>query len=264
MEVWDLADPHVRVNIWGRVHPDHQGRGIGTALVQWAESRARQAIEKAPPDARVFVLTSAIEADTTAHGIFEAAGFQHVRNSWRMRIDLDAKPPAPDWPEGIAVRPMRVGVDERATIQAVRDSFKDHWSFVAGPFEEEFERWQHFMKNDKDFDRAIWFLAWDGDQIAGVSLCWPKTNDDPDMGWVGTLGVLRPYRRKGLGLALLRHSFGEFYRRGQKRVGLGVDASNLTGATRLYERAGMRVARQYRTFEKELRAGRELSTQTVE
>jgi mycothiol synthase len=64
-------------------------------------------------------------------------------------------------------------------------------------------------------------------------------------------------------VALLQHSFRELYARGQKKVGLGVDAASLTGATRLYERAGMHVARQYDTYEKELRPGRDLSTQTA-
>jgi ribosomal protein S18 acetylase RimI-like enzyme len=48
MEVWDLFDPHTRINIWGRVHPDHQGRGIANSLLRWAEVRARQAIPRAP------------------------------------------------------------------------------------------------------------------------------------------------------------------------------------------------------------------------
>jgi len=84
------------------------------------------------------------------------------------------------------------------------------------------------------------------------------------MGWVGTLGVRRPYRRQGLGLALLRHSFAEFYRRGRRRVGLGVDSQNLTGATRLYQKAGMHVSRVQLIFEKELRPGVVLSTQSAQ
>ena len=77
------------------------------------------------------------------------------------------------------------------------------------------------------------------------------------------LSVRRPWRRKGLGMALLYHSFGEFYRRGTRKVGLDVDSQNLTGATRLYERVGMRVNRQYDSYEKELRPGIELSTQSL-
>ncbi|HEV2582694.1 MAG TPA: GNAT family N-acetyltransferase, partial [Ktedonobacteraceae bacterium] len=82
-------------------------------------------------------------------------------------------------------------------------------------------------------------------------------------GWVNTLAVLRPWRKQGLGMALLLHSFREFYQRGKRKVGLGVDSQNLTGATRLYQRAGMHVAREHITYEKELRAGIELSTQIL-
>jgi len=113
------------------------------------------------------------------------------------------------------------------------------------------------------FDPTLWFLAMDGDEIAGISLCRPYAYDDPDMGFVNVLAVRRPWRKRGLGLALLRHSFNEFYRRGKRKVGLGVDAENLTGALRLYEKAGMHVHRQYNLYEKELRPGKEISVQSL-
>jgi ribosomal protein S18 acetylase RimI-like enzyme len=65
-------------------------------------------------------------------------------------------------------------------------------------------------------------------------------------------------------LALLHHSFHELGLRGKRRVGLGVDGSSLTGAVRLYERAGMHVHRERVLFEKELRPGRDLTTQRLE
>jgi ribosomal protein S18 acetylase RimI-like enzyme len=71
---------------------------------------------------------------------------------------------------------------------------------------------------------------------------------------VNVLGVRRPWRRRGLALALLLHSFHELEARGMDRVALGVDAESLTGAVRLYEKAGMRVVRQSDTWEKPLSA----------
>lgn len=123
----------------------------------------------------------------------------------------------------------------------------------------DFEKWEHWTVKREDFDPTLWFLAFDGDQLAGASLCKYQV----DVGWVDDLGVRRPWRRKGLGLALLHHSFSEFYRRGMRKVGLGVDTQNLTGATRLYKRAGMQPVREYIGYEKELRAGVELSTQAI-
>ncbi|KAA0260059.1 MAG: hypothetical protein EDM79_18925, partial [Chloroflexi bacterium] len=72
-----------------------------------------------------------------------------------------------------------------------------------------------------------------------------------------------PWRKHGLGLALLQHSFAEFYKRGKRKAGLGVDAENLTGALRLYEKAGMHVHLAFDTYEKTIREGREISVESL-
>ena len=111
---------------------------------------------------------------------------------------------------------------------------------------------------NEDIDPSLWYIAWDGDQIAGFALDRYRNGH----GWVGTLGVRRPWRKHGLGLALLYHSFGEFYKRGKQTASLGVDAANPTGATRLYQKAGMHVAAEYVSYEKELRPGLEPEVDT--
>jgi GNAT superfamily N-acetyltransferase len=185
-----------------------------------------------------------------------------------MEIHMNGSPPTPEWPMGlkgkqpIQIRTLVPG-EEIKVLDAVIDSFKDHWGYVDKPYEEEKERWLHWIETDKSHDPTLWFLAMDGDEIAGMSLCLRHAAGQPDMGWVETLGVRRPWRRRGLGLALLQHTFRENYLRGLHKVALGVDAQSLTGATWLYEKAGMHVARQSNTYEKELRPGEELSTQVV-
>jgi mycothiol synthase len=261
-EVWDLFDPHTRINTWGRVHPNHHGRGIATAMVRWAEERARRAIPRAPEGTRVAMMNWISSLDTTAHDVMLRSGFNLIRHSYRMRIDLTEAPPAPVWPDGITLRPFDPDRDLEAVAWADREAFRDHWGFVERPFEQELQMFRHWLGEPR-FDPALWFVAVHGDEVAGISLCDSQTDDDPDMGWVASLGVLRAYRKQGLGLALLRHSFGELYRRGRRAVGLGVDAQNLTGALRLYEKAGMRVYRKNNTYEKELRPGVDLSTQSI-
>ena len=60
-------------------------------------------------------------------------------------------------------------------------------------------------------------------------------------------------------MALLQHAFAEFLGRERTTVALGVDAASETGATRLYEAAGMRVEQQYAVYEKELRPGTDVA-----
>lgn len=260
--VWDLK-PHVTMSCWGRVHPEHTNLGIGSYLLEWAHGRACQGISKAPPEARIVMRCSSIALNQAAQELFKEADMELVRYMLRMVIELDRKPPEPQWPPEIEVHTLRVGQDEWELTKAVIEAFRDHWGFVERPMEEEYEMWMHFIENNDDYDPSLLFLAWDGDQIAGASCCWPFSHDDPDMGWVDELAVRRPWRKQGLGLALLQHTFGEFYARGVKRVGLGVDAQNLTGALRLYEKAGMHSDpnRQYVVYERELRPGVEMRTQ---
>ncbi len=94
-------------------------------------------------------------------------------------------------------------------------------------------------------------IAWDGNEVAGFS----QNRFRKGIGWIGTIAVRRPWRGRGLGLALMHQTFREYWQRGMTAIGLGVDSANITGATRLYQRAGMHVAGEYALYEKELRAG---------
>lgn len=262
-ELWDTTAPYVHKYSYVCVHPDHQGHGLGTALATWLEENAFARVALAPEGTRVALMQGMPQEHQSGARLLQGHGFRHVRSYYQMRIEMEAQLQPPILPDGITIRLMQPG-EERAVIYAVAEAFRDHWGFVEEPFEERYARTMTRMANDPDYDPGLWFLAMEGDKIAAFSLGSPKTPEDEHMGWINQLGVLRPWRRKGLGLALLQHSFGVFYQRGTMRVGLGVDASSLTGATRLYERAGMHIAHVYDTYEKELRSGKELGTETLQ
>jgi mycothiol synthase len=246
---------HVRVYTLVRVLPEYTDRGIGGYLLHLAEEWTQRQIPLAKPGVRVTLNSWASSLNDAAQRSFSRAGFKEVRRHWRMEIEMQGAPFAPEWSEHVTVRTFISGQDDRTVYNAVDEAFQDHWGHMEGNFEE----WKHWTLKRENFDPSLWFLAFDGDEIAGASLCTYQM----DNGWVDTLAVRRPWRRKGLGMALLLHSFSEFYQRGRHKVGLGVDSQNLTGATRLYERAGMHVARLYISYEKELRAGIELSTRAL-
>lgn len=246
---------HSRIYCSASVHPDFRGRGLGSYLVNWLEVQARRHIALAEPDARVVMINWISSVNQAAKSIVEQAGYMHIRNHWHMEIDMTEPPAAPQWPAGITLRPFIIGQDERITYELDEEAFSDHWGHMPSSF----ESWAHWSVDRPSFDPTLWFLAFAGDTLAGIALCRYENED----GWVGALAVRRSYRRLGLGMALLQHSFAEFYRRSARKVGLGVDAQNLTGATRLYQRAGMHIARQADLYEKELRPGCELSVQSL-
>ncbi|HJR79545.1 MAG TPA: GNAT family N-acetyltransferase [Anaerolineales bacterium] len=263
IEVWTTVKPPVHPWIWGRVHPNYEDMGIGTWMLNWAEQRALRALENTPEGLRFAPRVGTYRKAEKPKRLFAEMGYHLIRSSYNMLIEIDGPVPEPAFPEGITLRTYNAKTDAAAAYRAVEDSFRDHFGFVKQPFEEALKRFRHFWE-DEGSDPTLMFLAMDGDEIAGINLCRPHAFDDPEMGFVGTLGVRRPWRKRGLGLALLRHSFNEFYRRGKRKVGLGVDAQNLTGALRLYESAGMRIHRVFDLYEKELRPGTEISVESLE
>ncbi len=271
-EFWDNGAPHVRLVGWSVIHPDFREQGLGQHLLEWSIERGKQNLEKAPEGTRVVLQHYVISTNREAARLFTENGFQHVRSNYTMRIEFDIPPQPLVLPDGITIRSVQGDEEIREAMYTAHQAFKDHWGNTNTPFEEYYQHFKHRIDHDPHFDPSLWFVALDSNgagangagPFAGVSLCYKHMDEDPDLGWVGTLGVLRPWRRHGVGLALLQHSFCELYRRGKQRAGLGVDASSLTGAVRLYERAGMHVLRQYDAYELELRPGVDIVKRTIE
>jgi len=263
IEVWTTQKPPVHPWIWGRVDPRYENLGLGTYLLEWAEERARVALGEIPADLRFAPRVGTFQKAEHVKKFFLDNGYQHIRSSYTMHINMDVVPVEPIWPDGITIRTYNPQTDLEAVYQTVNEAFSDHFGHVDAPFEEGLRRFEHMMTGYGGFDPSLWFLAMNGDVIVGTSLCRLHAYDNPDVGWVNTLGVRRDWRKHGIGLALLRHSFGELYRRGQRMAGLGVDAQNLTGALRLYQNVGMHVHNAYDQFEKEIRPGREISVQSL-
>ena len=216
-----------------RVRPGRDTDALVPDLLAWATERA-----EGGGIHRVWAPSSLDHM----RAVFEQLGFERVRSSYRMEIDL-----APELllatVEGIDIRPIREG-EERIAYDIHQESFRDSWEHTAEPFDE----WKHYLVDNESFEHGLWFVAWDGDRPAGAAIS--RVRDG--VGWIGILGVLREWRRRGIGRALLLHSFDEFKRRGLPRAGLGVDAESLTGANRLYESAGMHVVRRLDFFDKQL------------
>lgn len=232
------------------VHPQFKGFGVETALLHAMDERASDHVQLAAPDLRVFIRITD-HKDESGEVILARAGYTPIRHQWRMGIDLDAAPPSPVLPVGLEIRPFVK--NEHATVvwQARNEAFRENWNTHQLTFEE----FSYYSFDDSEYDPTLWVVIWDGNEVAGFSINQYRM----DIGWIHMLGVRPAWRKNGLGLALLHQSFGEFYKRGTKSIGLGVDASNPTGATRLYLKAGMTTVSEFVTFEKELRMGKAIN-----
>lgn len=223
------------------VQPDSQQRGLEDALLTLAEQRAHEMLADAsaiPPLARIY----ASHANTAIRQALASAGFQPQKYHFRMQIDQTEPPPAPQWPAGCRLRSVQPGRDDEILHRFIQTAFQR-----PGRTPQPFEEWRDFMMRADHFVPDIWFLLLRGEELLGAALCY----DYEPYGWVRQLAVAEAWRGRGIGSALLTHVFGVFYRRGQTRVALGVEASN-ENAYRLYQRLGMRRVRQFDEYHKRL------------
>jgi mycothiol synthase len=216
-----------------------KGRGLGAALADLGESCARDAAGVAR------LQTWTLAADPAAIELFTGRGYREVRRFYDMSIELKGPQADPAPPDGFTIEVFR-SEDARAFHDALDEAFEDHWEHHPIPFDE----WWREKQASPGFDPSLWFLVRDSDEVVATIRNDAERNGG---GYVGALGVRRPWRGRGLGRALLLHTFAEFRRRGFDRVTLGVDAESPTGATALYESVGMKVELQAIVFEKEPR-----------
>jgi GNAT superfamily N-acetyltransferase len=230
-----------RGELWrseGYVHPDAVGRGIGRLIATGLEADAVRC-------GASRIQNSVFEADSAARRLLESLGYRAVRVFRELRIELDAPPPAPLWPDGlraVAFDPERDALEFHGAHQ---EAFADQWDYTP----RDFGSWSKHHLQSERFDPTLWGVVRAGDEVAAGTIC---TGDTYGGGWVDVLFTRRPWRKRGVGAALLGDSFGRFWERGEHSVGLGVDAASDTGAFRLYESAGMAPALGWVMYEKDL------------
>ncbi len=232
------------------VHPDWMRRGIGHQALAWLEARARASLAEHPTEAPAFYGTWCPEARIAKRDLIEAAGYTQVRWFFEMeRTGLDVVD-VPPLPAGIEIRPM--GRDRtllRRLFDADTEAFLDHW----GGFPATDTMFAQWMEGP-NADPALFVVAWDGDEIAGgvVNTIYRHDNAafDRRRGWLDSVFVRRPWRRRGLAAALVARSLVVLRDAGMDSAMLGVDADNPTGALGIYERAGFVVATRATAYRK--------------
>jgi mycothiol synthase len=230
------------------VHPQLTGHGVGSRLLDLLEGRALELEPLWPEHGRVVLQVAHLVGDDRAPLLFARKGYDRARSFFRMVRDVGGQTPDPEWPEGTTLRPLDPDRDGPALYDAEAEAFADEWDYEPLGYDE----WRGRVFGRSGFDPTLVPVVWAGEQVVAFARNYPKRNGD--WGFVGTLGVRPAWRRRGLGLALLQESFRRFRETGETTVALGVDVENPTGATRLYQRAGMRVLWQADVWEKELRA----------
>jgi mycothiol synthase len=197
------------------------------------------------------VRAGAIPTEQAYVAALTEAGFVFVKQHARMQMSLaGVSAEAPEPPPGVTLRPVRAGdeTEMRAFHAVIEAAFLDSDHPGTG-----YDDWRRQVDGEATHNFDEWFVA----EVDGVPAGVLQSSDSgaaDGEGWVKRLAVLRAYRRRGLGEALLRRAFAAYARNGRTKVGLGVDMANPTRAARLYLAVGMIPLYQADIYETTVRA----------
>jgi GNAT superfamily N-acetyltransferase len=250
------------------------GRPVGYARVQWTDENRGDRVHSAAlfvtPDAPAgsfavlldWILARHLDVARAQGPVDRArtASITTMRETAEARAALDSRaflaarygfemlrPSLDDIPErslpaGVEVRPAHAS-QLRRIWEAELEAFAAHWG--AGAEDGSEERWRDFLA-DPLRDLALWQVAWEGDQIAGMVRPFINADENARLGvsrgWCENISTRAPWRGRGVASALISRALQALRDRGMTEAALGVDAQNETGALQLYQRMGFREA----------------------
>ena len=249
----DTTDGNREHRVWGDVDLAWRRRGVGSALLRWNIARSRQIAAGHETDRPRILGSFAADTETACRALLASAGFTEARWFFHMVRPNLLDIPSRSLPEGIEIRPV-TNDDARMVFDADVEAFLDHW----GGFDASDESFRNWI-DEPDFDPSLWVVAFDGDEIAGGIINNIHAAENAALGvnrgWLDSVFVRRPWRRRGLARALVARSLEVLAARGVDSAILGVDADNPTGALGVYTDNGFEVHKRLTAFRRPLAAG---------
>jgi mycothiol synthase len=247
--IWHVpsGEREERAYLSGTVHPHHRGEGVGTAIFEWQIERATDILRSHAGDLPRHLRTLEYDWVTDALDLYRRHGFVEVRWMEELLRGLEAIPEI-DAPGGVGIVAWDRAFDEAARTVKNR-AFADHW----GSTPTDAATWARWLEgHGTRLDLS--FLAVIDVDVIGYCLneYYP---DDAELlgrrdGWIGNLGVLREWRRRGVASALVVRSLRAFADAGFTHSSIGVDSDNPTGAAGLYRALGFEPRTRSITFQR--------------
>jgi ribosomal protein S18 acetylase RimI-like enzyme len=228
------------------VAPAYRERGLEDEITGWV-IRAAAEILASSVAAEKYICAWLYKQQEEAASRLERRGFEPVRHWWEMErlLDEDIVTSAA---RGIDVIPW---ADEHSMpVRLVANAaFADHWGST--PMDE--EAWRKRMLDSPGFRQDLSFVAAVGDELVGYSYNEVYEEDweaaGRSEGWIGGLGVLREWRKRGAATALLGASMNAMRAAGLDAAMIGVDSSSPSGAQHLYQAVGFRTKSRGSTWQ---------------
>lgn len=215
-----------RQGTFAAVAPDHEGEGIGSALLDWCERRRR---ELGWSEHRMAIGAR----NTRAAKLLASRGYRVVRSNWNMALSLEAPGAGGEVNEEVVLRTL----DPEADAAAVHALDDVAFAAVPGTEPESLETFSEDHLGAHDLDPGLSRVAELEGRMVGFALS--RRWKDAGVVYVDILAVAPEAQGRGIGRTLLLAVFAAGQEAGLNEAQLRVAADNPKGL-RLYEGLGMR------------------------
>ncbi|HTF12343.1 MAG TPA: GNAT family N-acetyltransferase [Asanoa sp.] len=245
MHWWDEADGTRLYLLSGCVEPRWRRRGVGTSILLWQEEQAT-AFDRAGSSTaafRVFGVNVALHQAANL-AMLTAQGYGIAFTVVEMTCDLRTPPDGDTHPlpAGLVLRP--VDPTHHPVIHEVIEE-----CFAGARDGYQARTHEEYLRDVRDV--GLWCVAWDGDEVAAVAVNELQPDGTATTPWVA---VRAPWRLRGVGHALMRHTLRALADRGVTLARLTTIQENPHNSVGLYERAGYTVIDRQPRYRKPLPA----------
>jgi len=229
------------------VLPEYRRRGVGKALAQ-------KAIESLKERGMEIAETALGSTRETCIRLFKDLGFKLIRSSSIMKMSLDGIPS--NIGENQEVEMRRLNIDSEEDMILLNDleneCFKEHFNYRPSKIEET----RHWLLESPWFQwQACFFAELEGKPVGFIIIgVDEKYNREKGTlsGWINDVGVLKPFRRRGIGTVLMLKGLRELKNKGLENALLYVDDENPTKARKLYEKIGFKTIKKTQIYQKKI------------
>jgi len=224
----------------GWVLPQWRGRGIGTAMLHWAQARLRDLAASHPTQGKAFLAANASETETDAAALLTNEGYRPAFCVIELGMDDLTGLRAAPLPRDFIIRPV-VSADLLALHRSMDQAYLGHAFSVSHPY----EAWAA-----EQTDLETWHVAWDAatGEIAGQV----QVVQFKGRGEVAEVSVGAPYRGRGLGQALVSRALLALREQGIQEARIHTLAENPHQSWHLYEKVGFRVLKRFPRYRKSM------------
>lgn len=246
-----VGDEYV-LELWGTVHPSRRGEGIGRGILARQLHRAAAVHGERHPDVAGRIVVRPYDHCRDHVRLVAAAGLAPLRHWFDMERELsDPLPDVPPLPGD-----WHVVTYDKDRDDEVRIVYNTAFAGSFGAVEQDPDGWAQWFTGSRAFRPELSQLVLHGGRVVGFLLSYfyeaDAAADGYREGWIGQVGTLPDYRRRGIATSLIAQALYAYRAAGFGRAVLDVDSESAIGGLAIYSRLGFRVARKRTSFVRQL------------